>query len=69
MKQVTVMSGPAIRKLKADNSRLREQNRRLRTALVRAERFVELCLSMDDETWERTRNEARLALAAARELL
>ena len=57
MKSVTVMSGPAIRKLKSENARLREQNRRLRRVLELAASH-----SPNDPLLER-------ALIAAREIV
>lgn len=63
MKSVTVMSGPAIRKLKADNARLREQKRRLRRVLDEAG-----ALKKQPYFYGNT-DSLDLAIAAAREVL
>ena len=72
MKGVTVMSGPAVRKIKAENARLRDENRRLRRVMAWSESVVgaiDAQLQLDgNQASAICLPELRMAIASAKEV-
>lgn len=70
MKTVTMMSGPAIRKLRGDNARLRLERRRLIRVLEAAERINGILDGTNlQEEWRDEIQALDYAVAAAREIV
>lgn len=70
MKTVTMMSGPAIRKLRDENARLREARARLRRLVVTGRALSGMFdYTSNPEDWRKEIRAFELALAAAGEMV